>query len=150
MALKITALKITKDSCFIRAIDTDGEVLPIVYNGHFIGRNFYENHPNLKELEIGEGIVEISEGAFEGCTSLTSVKLPASLKIIRQDTFADCTSLQKVILDESVTKINCRIGRGGTLILRPSHKEMLVKHLVTEQGEIEILHKGEYDPHYWD
>ena len=143
-------LKITKDSCFIRAIDTDGEVSPIVYNDHFIGRNFYENHPNLKEIEIGEGIVDIGEGAFEGCTSLTSVKLPASLKLIRQDAFAGCTSLQKVILDESVTKINCQIGRGGTLILRPSHDEMLVKHLVAGHGDIEILHRGEYDPHYWD
>ena len=144
------ALKITKDSCFIRVIDADGEVLPIVYNDHFIGRNFCENHPNLKELEIGERIVEISEGAFEGCTSLTSVKLPASLKLIRQDAFAGCTSLQKVILDESVTKINCQIGRGGTLILTPSHKERLVRHLVAGHGDIEILHRGEFDPHYWD
>ena len=144
------ALKITKDSCFIRAIDTDGKVSPIVFNDHFIGRNFCENHPNLKELEIGEGMVEIGEGAFEGCTSLTIVKLPASLKLIRQNAFASCTSLQKVILPESVTKVNCLIGRGGTLILRPSHNEMLVKHLVAGHGDIEILHRGEFDPHYWD
>ena len=144
------ALKITKDSCGIKAIDTEGKVIPIINNDHFIGQEIYKSHPNLKEIQIGEGIVEIGEGAFEGCTSLTIVKLPASLKLIRQDAFAGCTSLQEVILHESVTKINCRIGRGGTLILRPSHKEMLVKHLVTEHGEIEILHRGDYDPHYWD
>ena len=144
-------LKITKDSCFIRAIDTDGEVLPIVYNGHFIGRNFYENHPNLKELEIGERIVEIGERAFEGCTSLTSVKLPASLKIIRQDAFAGCTSLQKVILDESVTDIDCWMSRRvAKLILNPPCDELLIKHLVAGYGEIDIHHRGEYDPHYWD
>ena len=144
------ALKITKDSSFIQAITVDGEVLPIVYNGHFIGRNFYENHPNLKELEIGEGIVEISESAFEGCTSLTSVKLPASLKLIRQDAFAGCTSLQKVILHESVTDIDCWMSRRvAKLILNPPCDELLIKHLVAG-GEIDIHHKGEYDPHYWD
>ena len=144
------ALKITKDSSFIRAIDTDGEVSPIVYNDHFIGREIYKHHPNLKEVQIGEGIVEIGEGAFEGCTSLTIVKLPASLKLIRQNAFASCTSLQKVILPESVTKVNCPIGNGGTLILTPSHKERLVRHLVAGHGDIEILHRDDYDPHFWD
>ena len=145
------ALKITKDSCFIRAIDADGEVSPIVYNDHFIGRNFCENHPNLKEIEIGEGIVEITEGAFEGCTSLTSVKLPASLKIIRQGAFAGCTSLQKVILHESVTNIDCWMGgRVVKVSLIPPCNEMFIRHLVAGDGEIDILHKGEYDPHFWD
>ena len=145
------ALKITKDSCFIRAIDTDGKVSPIVYNDHFIGRTFYENHPNLKEIKIGEGIVEIGEGAFEGCTSLTSVKLPASLKLIRQDAFAGCTSLQKVILDESVTDIDCWMSRRvAKVTLIPPCNESFVKHLVGGHGEIDIRHRGEYDPHYWD
>ena len=145
------ALKITKDSCFIRVIDADGEVLPIVYNGHFIGRNFYENHPNLKELEIGEGIVEISEGAFEGCTSLTSVKLPASLKLIRQDAFAGCTSLQKVILHESVTNIDCWMGgRVAKLSLIPPCNKQFIDRLVEGSGEIDIRHRGEYDSSYWD
>ena len=145
------ALKITKDSSFIQAITADGEVLPIVYNQHIIDRNFYKKHPNLKEIEIGEGIVEISEGAFEGCTSLTSVKLPASLKLIRQDAFAGCTSLQKVILDESVTDIDCWMSRRvAKLILNPPCDELLIKHLVGGHGEIDIRHRGEYDPHYWD
>ena len=65
------ALNITKNSCFIRAIDTDDEVSPIVYNKHFIGPELYRSHPNLKEIGIGEGIVEIGEGAFKGVTNST-------------------------------------------------------------------------------
>ena len=145
------ALKITKDSSFIRAIDTDGEVSPIVYNDHFIGREIYKHHPNLKEVQIGEGIVEIGEGAFEGCTSLTIVKLPASLKLIRQDAFAGCTSLQKVILHESVTNIDCWMGgRVAKLSLTPPCNKLFIDRLVAGNGEIDIRHIDEYDPYYWD
>ena len=145
------ALKITKDSSFVRAIEANGEVHPIIYNKHFIGCEMSRNYPNLKEIEIGEGIVEISEGAFEGCTSLTIVKLPASLKLIRQDAFAGCTSLQKVILDESVTDIDCWMSRRvAKVTLIPPCNENFVKHLVGGHGEIDIRHRGEYDPHYWD
>ena len=145
------ALKITKDSSFVRAIEANGEVHPIIYNDHFIGREMSRDYPNLKEIEIGEGIVEISEGAFEGCTSLNTVKLPASLKLIRQNAFAGCTSLHEIIFDDTVTDIDCWMDRRvAKLSLTPPCNELLIKHLVAGYGEIDIHHRDEYDPHYWD
>jgi len=46
------------------------------------------------------GIEEISEGAFRGCTSLTNFYLPEFLEWLYEDAFRGCTGLKSVILPE--------------------------------------------------
>ena len=121
--------QITKDSSYIRTVDTAGKESDIFIKNHIVDCEVFKDNTLLKEVEIGERIVEIDEGAFEGCTSLTIGKLPASLRIIRRDAFAGCISLQKVILDESVTNVEWWPSGGVTLKLTPPYNEMLIQLL---------------------
>ena len=45
---------------------------------------------------IPEGVTEIGEKAFEGCTSLESVYISEGIKSICVDAFAGCTSLTEI------------------------------------------------------
>ena len=59
-------------------------------------------------------VVEIGEGAFSGCTSLTSIFIPESVTEIGGLAFSGCTNLTSISIPESVTSIrggafeNCR------------------------------------------
>ena len=61
---------------------------------------------------VGEGYnfeigwtTEIPAGAFSGCNSLTTVKIPSEIITISSNAFADCGSLSNVIIPESVVNI---------------------------------------------
>lgn len=84
-------------------------------------RAFY-NCQNLEELNLGDKLESIegsvyNEGAFGNCTSLTTVILPSTLKIISKSVFNGCTKLRNVILPQTLTTIssyafaNCAIER---------------------------------------
>ncbi|UTC24120.1 leucine-rich repeat domain-containing protein [Candidatus Comchoanobacter bicostacola] len=47
----------------------------------------------------------IDAWAFEGCTSLTQVTIPNSVRGIGDDAFKDCSGLTSIIIPESVTSI---------------------------------------------
>ncbi len=48
---------------------------------------------NLTSVTIGNGVTSIGDYAFDGCNSLTIVAIPTSVTNIGKDAFADCTSL---------------------------------------------------------
>ena len=52
----------------------------------------------IKEVEIGEGVVKILYGAFKGCTGLTSVTIPDSVTEIGEDAFEGCTGLTSIVV----------------------------------------------------
>ena len=57
-------------------------------------------------LVVPAGVTEIAPAAFSGCTSLTSLSLPSTLKTIGDSTFYGCTGLSgTVVLPASLTKI---------------------------------------------
>ena len=62
---------------------------------------------NLSNIEIPITVKEIGNRAFEGCTSLTSIEIPCSVTKIRSCTFASCSSLSKVEKSDSVIEIGC-------------------------------------------
>ncbi len=51
-------------------------------------------------------MTEIGEGAFEYCSSLTFIKLPAGLKKIESRTFRGCESLESITIPNTVTLID--------------------------------------------
>ena len=62
---------------------------------------------SLKTLDLlSSEITEIPTGCFSGCTSLTSVKLPNTLKTIGRGSFADCTAIDELAVPDTVTTID--------------------------------------------
>ncbi len=59
----------------------------------------------IRTLTIGDSVTAINSGAFQGCTSLTSVSLGSSLTKIWNNAFQGCTSLTSITLPGSLTWI---------------------------------------------
>ena len=64
----------------------------------------YGSTGTLTDLDL-TGIRGIIDGAFSGCSALTSVKIPDSVKNIGDDVFSGCTGLMTVTIPNSVTNI---------------------------------------------
>ena len=80
------------ESCFDKAPSADGKALGDPEN-------------RIKRIEIEEGVTTIGYYAFHGFSSLVSVKLPSTLKIISSDAFSFCTSLEEIDIPEGVERI---------------------------------------------
>ena len=120
-------------------------------NSTIIMDDAYKGDVKLTEVEIGEGITEIREGAFADCTNLTTIKFPSTLKLIRQNAFTGCRSLKTIILPDTLEDVECWFAnRGGKFCLRPPFSDDLIHHLLDSQGEIDLYYKGETLPDEWD
>ncbi|HPG92856.1 MAG TPA: InlB B-repeat-containing protein, partial [Clostridia bacterium] len=62
-----------------------------------------------KNFKIPDSITSIGDGAFYGCTSLTSVNIPNSVTSIGSEAFFYCKSLTSIIIPDSVTSIGYRV-----------------------------------------
>ncbi|MBO5845364.1 MAG: leucine-rich repeat protein [Clostridia bacterium] len=61
------------------------------------------------ESPKGESVIAISDGAFEGCESLVSITIPATVKKIGVGAFVGCSSLESFSVSSSNTKY-CAVG----------------------------------------
>ena len=57
------------------------------------------------ELTLPNGITEINQYAFSGCSSLTSITIPDSVTSIRTNAFSGCSGLTSITIPDSVTSI---------------------------------------------
>ena len=57
------------------------------------------------ELYNFKGLTSICDDAFEGCTKLTTIKLPKNVKTIGKRAFAKCSKLKVLVLPEGITAI---------------------------------------------
>ncbi|MBD5067878.1 MAG: leucine-rich repeat protein [Alistipes sp.] len=65
-----------------------------------------DNLPNLAVLDMGNvNLKELIDRAFTINTSLTSVKLPKTLKTIGESAFDGCSSLTSITIPDSVTSV---------------------------------------------
>lgn len=88
----------------------DGTVLTISGNGkmvNYYGQNYHTNAPwgyEITHVIIEDGVTNISQYAFYGCSKLQSISIPGSVQQIDKQAF-DYSGLTSVILPEGLTKI---------------------------------------------
>ena len=80
-----------------------------------IGKEAFYHCNALTDIDFG-GVEVIGDGAFHDCTSLATISLPSSVKIIVRWAFADCTSLKSVTISNGVTSINESVFRNCTAL----------------------------------
>jgi len=56
-------------------------------------------------MEIPEGVSEIGDWTFQGCSGLTNTIIPESVTSIGDQAFGSCSNLKNVVIPDSVTKI---------------------------------------------
>ena len=78
-------------------------------------------------LVIPQGVTAIGRGAFEGCSSLTSVVIPASVTAIGEFAFNRCTSLASVVIPTSVTAIGDCAFQACTSLASVEYKGTLLQ-----------------------
>lgn len=88
-----------------------------------IAKEAFKGSATITSVTISEGIEEIGESSFEGCGSLKSVKIPATIKRWKEDVttyfngaFKDCTALTDLSLAEGLTTLGQEAFRGCTAL----------------------------------
>ncbi len=84
----------------------DGECYVMGLLGDYSGKQIIINIP--------EGVVGISENAFDGMANIISVTLPNGLKSIGAYAFRNCTNIPEITIPESVNKIEFYAFNGCT------------------------------------
>lgn len=69
------------------------------------GANLYIEGKLVTDLVIPEGVTEVSNYAFKGCNSLTSVTISDSVKTVGGYAFAYCKSLTRVTVGDGTEKL---------------------------------------------
>ena len=70
-----------------------------------IGFDAFNNCSGLTSLTLPAGITSIGDYAFCGCSGLTSLNLPAGITIICEGAFYNCSGLTSLNLPAGITKI---------------------------------------------
>ena len=71
-----------------------------------IGGGAFNGCSSLTSVTIPKSVTTIGGGAFYNCSSLTSVTIPSSVTRIGASVFSDCSSLMSVTIPNSVTEIS--------------------------------------------
>ena len=77
----------------------------VKYSVMSVGAEAFKGNLNIKTLIVEDGVQIISSGAFQDCTTLTSVALPPSLTTLESRAFKYCISLISVKLSEGLKSI---------------------------------------------
>ncbi len=66
---------------------------------------WYEYRQSIKKAVIGEGITYINHLSFYGCSEITEISLPSTVRFIGESAFEKCRALKKIELPEGITYI---------------------------------------------
>ena len=77
----------------------------VKYSVMSVGAEAFKGNLNIKTLIVEDGVQIISSGAFQDCTTLTSVALPPSLTTLESRAFKYCISIISVKLSEGLKSI---------------------------------------------
>ena len=79
-----------------------------------IGDGAFSGCTGLTSVTIGNSVTSIGNSAFNGCSGLTSITIPNSVTSIGMMAFNGCTGLTSVTIGNSVTTIGSRAFEGCT------------------------------------
>ena len=102
------------------SLDTSTGVLTISGKGNMTNytslskKNPFNQNPNIKSVDIKNGVTSIGSCAFYYCTSLTSVTIGNSVTSIGDSAFYNCKSLTSITILDSVTSIGSSAFYGCT------------------------------------
>lgn len=109
LVLPVTACAATSGTCGdnLTWVLDDAGTLTISGTGKINGCDYNEAPwgSGIRTVVIEEGVTGIGVYAFGGCSSLTDVTLPNSLKEISGCAFEDCSSLSNLVIPDSVVYI---------------------------------------------
>ena len=90
-------------------LDTETGVLKIEGKGammyYFSPAPWDKYRSNIKTAKIYDGVTNIGEWAFDGCSSLTSITIPDGVTSIGQRAFYGCSSLTSITIYSKTVKI---------------------------------------------
>lgn len=80
-----------------------------------LAENFMKDNTNVVSVKLPDTIKEIGVSAFEGCTALTTVNIPAKLTVIAKNTFKG-SGLTELTSVKEITKIGASAFEGCTAL----------------------------------
>lgn len=88
--------------------------IPKNYSGLFIlptgiseiDEKSFKNHSIITEIVIENGIRELPQAVFDGCSSLKKITIPPSVKRIGCNTFSNCSCLEDIVFSEGLEEID--------------------------------------------
>lgn len=83
-------------------------ITSLVLEGELSGPNSYAfaDLTRLRSVSWCETILSISDGMFQGCTGLKTMRVPEGVYEVGMEAFAQCSALAKVYLPESLSLIS--------------------------------------------
>jgi len=78
-----------------------------------IGNGAFYGCTGLTSITLPSSITSIGSNAFQNCTGLTSINIPIACTSIMYEAFAGCTSLSSITVDSSNTVYNDGSSNGG-------------------------------------
>lgn len=85
----------------------------------------------LVSVKIPNSVTKIGDRAFSGCSGLTSIEIPDSVKAIGHGAFDECFRLTSVTIPNSVTSIGEMAFHGCSGLTSPVHNAMLFAYMPT-------------------
>ena len=78
----------------VSAVEMDGTIFKVLK----IAENAFQGCSNMTSLKLPKGLITIGDYAFKGCNRLTSINIPESVTEIDYDAFSGCDNLDTLEL----------------------------------------------------
>lgn len=129
-------------------LNTESGLLKIEGSGEMNLIPWFDYNNIISQVDLPFGLINIQDGAFMGCTKLTSITIPSSVTTIGGSAFHNCTGLTSVIIPNSVTSMGYGAFKGcggikSLYINTPIDPGILAWGIPVEELNIEELYIGD-------